>query len=222
MREKVEGFLLWKAFLKIERFVMVLCSVAIVLTIVTNVVCRYVLHVTFDGYDEIVIILALWLYYVGGLYGNYEDCQIKADVLSVMVRRESVLKLFDIIQKILTLVISIILALWAIEYFQFCLKMGGKTAILHIPMMVSRFALVFGYVHSYRLPAACYHAYYRRSGNVLLRRGIDILFSYLRIYAYHDISDNIRKAFQRSSFIHSAVYPCGKNNGARKDRRRTY
>lgn len=146
MREKVEGFLLWKAFLKIERFVMVLCSVAIVLTIVTNVVCRYVLHVTFDGYDEIVIILALWLYYVGGLYGSYEDCQIKADVLSVMVSKELVLRLFDVIQKIFTLVISIVLAVWAIEYFQFCLKMGGRTAILHIPMMVSRFALVFGYV----------------------------------------------------------------------------
>lgn len=146
MREKVENFPLWKAFLKIERFVMVLCSVSIVLTIVTNVICRYVLHTTFSGYDEIVVILALWLYYVGGLYGSYEDCQIKADVISIMVSKESTLRLLNIIQKLFTLVISIVLCVWAIEYFQFCLKMGGKTAILHIPMMVSRFALVFGYV----------------------------------------------------------------------------
>ncbi len=146
MRDKVENFPVWKGILKIERFVMVICSVAIVLTIVTNVVCRYILHITFNGYDEIVIILALWLYYVGGLYGSYEDCQIKADVLSIMVNNESTLRLFGIIQKVVTLVISIILAVWSIEYLQFCLNIGGKTAILHIPMLVSRFALVFGYV----------------------------------------------------------------------------
>lgn len=146
MREKVENFPLWKGFLKIERFVMVLCSIAIVLTIVTNVVCRYILHITFNGYDEIVIILALWLYYVGGLYGSYEDCQIKADVLSIMVSKESTLRLFGIIQKLITLIISIVLAVWSIEYLEFCLKIGGSTAILHIPMLVSRFALVFGYV----------------------------------------------------------------------------
>lgn len=93
MREKVENFFLWKAFLKIERFVMVLASVAIVLTIVINVVCRYVFHITFNGYDEIVVILALWLYYVGGLYGSYEDCQIKADVLSIVIHKESSLRL---------------------------------------------------------------------------------------------------------------------------------
>lgn len=119
MREKVENFFLWKAFLKLERFVMVLASIAIVLTIVINVVCRYIFHVTFNGYDEIVVILALWLYYVGGLYGSYEDCQIKADVVSVMVTRESTKRLLNIIQKIFTLVISIILAVWAFEYLQF-------------------------------------------------------------------------------------------------------
>lgn len=146
MREKVENFFLWKAFLKIERFVMVLASVAIVLTIVVNVICRYVFHITFNGYDEIVVILALWLYYVGGLYGSYEDCQIKADVLSIVIHKESSLRLLNIIQKLFTLIISIVLAVWAIEYLEFCLKMGGRTAILHIPMLVSRFALVFGYV----------------------------------------------------------------------------
>lgn len=125
---------------------MVLASIAIVLTIVINVVCRYIFRVTFNGYDEIVVILALWLYYVGGLYGSYEDCQIKADVVSVMVTRESTKRLLNIIQKIFTLVISIILAVWAFEYLQFCLDIGGRTAILHIPMLVSRFALVFGYI----------------------------------------------------------------------------
>lgn len=126
MREKVENFFLWKAFLKIERFVMVLASVAIVLTIVVNVICRYVFHITFNGYDEIVVILALWLYYVGGLYGSYEDCQIKADVLSIVIHKESSLRLLNIIQKLFTLIISIVLAGMGYRVFGILSENGRK------------------------------------------------------------------------------------------------
>lgn len=146
MRERVENFFLWKWFLSIERFLMIFNSIAVVLTIATNVVCRYVLHINFAGSDEILIIFALWLYFIGGLYGNYEDIQIKADVLSIMVKKESVLRIFNIIQKAIALAVSIVLAVWAYQYLTFCLKVGGYTAVFHLPMLLSRGALVFGYM----------------------------------------------------------------------------
>ena len=146
MRERVENFFLWKWLLSIERFVMIFSSIAVVFTIVVNVLCRYVLHINFNGSDEILIIFALWLYFVGGLYGNYEDCQIKADVLSIMVRNPTVLHICEIIQKTISWVVSIGLAVWAYQYLMFCMKMGGYTAVFHLPMMLSRGALVFGYI----------------------------------------------------------------------------
>ena len=88
----------------------------------------------------------LWLYFIGGLYGNYEDCHIKADVLSMFVKRESSLRLFGILTKGISLAISIALAVWAYQYLGFCIKAGGYTNVFHIPMLCSRGALVVGYI----------------------------------------------------------------------------
>lgn len=146
MRNKIERFFLWRWLLSLERFVMVFSSIAVVLTVVSSVVCRYILKINFAGSDEILIPFALWLYFIGGLYGNYEDCHIKADVLSMFVKRESFLRLFGILTKGISLAISIALAVWAYQYLGFCIKAGGYTNVFHIPMLCSRGALVVGYI----------------------------------------------------------------------------
>ena len=146
MKDKVEKFFLWKWLLSIQRFLMIICSAAVVLTIVATVVCRYILKINFAGNDEVLIIFALWLYFIGGLYGNYEDSQIKADVLSLIVHSEKTMKRINVLVKFLSLFISIWLAVWAGQYLKLCLKIGGNTPIYHIPMLVSRMALVVGYI----------------------------------------------------------------------------
>lgn len=146
MRNKVENFFLWKWLLSIERFVMVFSCIAIILTIVGGVVCRYFLNINFAGSDELLVILALWLYYIGGLYGNYEDSQIRADVLSIFIKKEAIIYILNIIVKAISLATSIYLAVWAYQYLQLCLKLGGVTPVYKLPMLCSRLALVVGYI----------------------------------------------------------------------------
>ncbi|MGI6616551.1 MAG: TRAP transporter small permease [Saccharofermentanales bacterium] len=145
MREKIENFFLWKWFLSIQRFVMVISSIGVLITIFSSVICRYILKINFAGSDEILIIFALWLYYVGGLYGNWSDEHIKADVMTMITSKEKVLRIVNIIVRTITLAISIGLAIWAIEYAQFCLKIGGNSLVYKIPMIVPRSAIIFGY-----------------------------------------------------------------------------
>lgn len=146
MRNKVESFFLWKWLLSIERFIMVFSSIAIILTIVGGVICRYFLNINFAGSDELLIILALWLYYIGGLYGNYEDSQIKADVLSVFIHKDTTLYIINIIVKAISFATSVYLATWAYQYLLFCLKLGGVTPVFKLPMLCSRLALIVGYM----------------------------------------------------------------------------
>jgi TRAP-type C4-dicarboxylate transport system permease small subunit len=146
MRKKVEDFFLWKWLLSIERFVMVFGCIAIVLTIAGGVVCRYILHINFAGSDELLVIMALWLYYIGGLYGNYEDSHIKADVLSVFIKKDTALYIINVIIKAISLITSIYIAVWAFQYLQFCLKIGGVTPVYKLPMLCSRLALIVGYM----------------------------------------------------------------------------
>lgn len=146
MRNKIEHFLLWKWLLSIERFIMIFSNIAVVLTISAIVVCRYFLKINFAGSDEILVIFALWLYYSGGLYGSYEDCHIKADMLSIFVGNDIVLRITNILVKFISLIVSIWLAIWACQYLDLCLQLGGSTLVYHLPMLCSRGALVVGYI----------------------------------------------------------------------------
>ena len=125
---------------------MVFSSIAIILTIVIFFFCRYFLNINFAGSDELLVILALWLYYIGGLYGNYEDSQIRADVLSIFIHKDAIIYILNIIVKVISLATSIYLAVWAYQYLQFCLKLGGVTPVYKLPMLCSRLALVVGYI----------------------------------------------------------------------------
>ena len=146
MKSKVENFFLWKWLLNIERFVMVFSSIAIILTIVWGVVCRYFLKINFAGSDELLVILALWLYYIGGLYGSYEDSHIKADVLSIFIQKDVIIYILNIVVKAISLATSVYLAIWAYEYLQLSLKLGGVTTAYKLPMLCSRLAIVVGYI----------------------------------------------------------------------------
>ena len=146
IENKVENFFLWKWLLGAERTVMVLCSIAVLLTIFAGVICRRVLDINFTSSEELLVIFALWLYFIGGVEGgNYRDDHIKADVLSVFVKKETTIHIVNVVVKIISLVVSVALAVWAWQYFQFCQVVGGKTLVLKLPMMCSRFALVLGY-----------------------------------------------------------------------------
>lgn len=131
--------------MSLERFLMIFSSIAIILTIAIGVVCRYFLKISFAGSDEILTILALWLYFVGGIYGSYEDCHINADILSMFVKKETSKHIVNVLVKTISLAVSLVLASWAFQYLELCLKLGGKTLVYKLPMMCSRAALVVGY-----------------------------------------------------------------------------
>ena len=124
---------------------MISCSIAVLVTIGYIVISRYILKINFTASDEILTILALWLYFVGGLYGNYEDSHIKADVLTMVVKGPRGRRISDVIVKLISLAVSVLLALWAVKYLNLSIMLGGKTLILKLPMMTSRLALVVGY-----------------------------------------------------------------------------
>ncbi len=145
MRQKIENFFLWKWLLSIERFVMIFCSVAVLATIGYVVLSRYVLKINFTASDELLTILALWLYFIGGVYGGYEDAHIKADVLTMIIKSDARKRVADVIVKLISLLVSVALAVWAIQYLKLSIMLGGKTLILKLPMMTSRLALVAGF-----------------------------------------------------------------------------
>ncbi|GHV30863.1 C4-dicarboxylate ABC transporter permease [Synergistales bacterium] len=60
-------------------------SLVITLIIMGAAAARYILHVNFVGYDEIVVLVAFWFYFMGAAYGAYNNSHVTADIIDAYV-----------------------------------------------------------------------------------------------------------------------------------------
>ena len=142
----IENTLLWKMVITILRLILIFSSVSAVLFIVISVFMRYILRSSLFGVEEIILLAAMWLYFIGGVYGSYKDNHITADVLSTYLKSNRAKKIIRIFVRVFCLVISIVFAVWGIIYISWCFKVGGKTVGLHIPLIYARLPLCISFI----------------------------------------------------------------------------
>ncbi len=143
--EKISESKLWKLLLSIQRLVMVVSTVTVVITLALVVLARHVFHYNFLGYNEVIIIAAFWMYFIGSAYGSWEESHITADILSQFVSAKSKI-ILGIISKIIQIVISIPMVYLAIQMLQFNLKMNPVTLDLQIPLAFPQSAILICFV----------------------------------------------------------------------------
>jgi len=71
IEEKIQQSLLWEILLKIQRYILVFVTIVIVSVRGGVVITRYLLHVNFLGYDEIILVAAYWMYFIGSARASY-------------------------------------------------------------------------------------------------------------------------------------------------------
>ncbi|PKL01653.1 MAG: hypothetical protein CVV55_08465, partial [Synergistetes bacterium HGW-Synergistetes-2] len=75
--ETVRSSLVWKFLLKLQKALLVLSSCFVVLIMCVAVLLRYVFKTDLFGIEEIVVIAAFWLYFIGSSYGVYDKSHVK-------------------------------------------------------------------------------------------------------------------------------------------------
>ena len=145
-RKCFENFILWRALVGTERFLLWTSSVIIILVITIAVIMRYVFNSDFFGSEEILKLFAVWMYFIGGSYGSYENSHITADILSVFVKSPKVMRMINIFIATLSLVISLFFIDWAFQYWEQVQLLGGTTSGLKIPLPIYKFAPVAAYI----------------------------------------------------------------------------
>jgi len=117
-----------------------------VLGISLNVFFRYVLEKNFFGMEEVIVIFAFWLYFIGGSYGTYERSHISADLTSVYIKNEKFLALIKAFISLITLFLSLLFTYWAIEFFMWGLQHPSKSPSLQIPTIIPQSSIFFGFI----------------------------------------------------------------------------
>ncbi|MEA5011986.1 MAG: TRAP transporter small permease [Angelakisella sp.] len=166
-RFDLEKTLFWKVLHNMVKWLMIIGSVCSTAIMVWAVIKRYFFKGNLYGSDEIIMLFAFWLYFMGSVYGSYEDSHIKADLLNVYIRNIRYKDGLSLVAQGLTVLVNTIVLVWATKYFTGEIAKWGLSTSLKIPLVIPKSSVFFGF-----LLMEFYHVYYlQRNIRIYLREG---------------------------------------------------
>ncbi|MGN0721351.1 MAG: TRAP transporter small permease [Anaerovoracaceae bacterium] len=144
--EKIESSAPWKALLKIEKTVLMICTLLVFIVLIVSVVIRYVFKSDLYGIEEIIAIVAMWMYMLSASYASYEGSHIKADILDTYVKNQKILALDHLVVEIISALVLGVFCIWGVEYAQWTISSGNLSPYWKFPLCISQVSLSVGLI----------------------------------------------------------------------------
>jgi len=124
---------------------MILSSSLILLGLGVTVVLRYVFQTGLHGLEELIIIPAFWMYFIGAAYGTYTKEHITADIVSVYLKGEKKRLWLKVIISLINCSLISIFAFWSIEYILWSINSGAHSNVWKYPMYIPQSSILVGF-----------------------------------------------------------------------------
>ncbi len=131
---------------KIQEYICIVTGVIVCLLIVAAAFMRYVLAKDFYGSEELILLTAFWLYFMGSSLAARDDTHINADMTSLFVKNEKIKEKIALIKYILSFLISILTTKWSFGYILWSMSLNPKTNVLKIPLTLSQIPILISFV----------------------------------------------------------------------------
>lgn len=138
-----EDNILWKTLANIQRTVIIIAGAATTIIVAGASILR-VFNINFIGFEEILVMVAFWLYMIGCSYGSYEKSQITADILAVMMPEGLAKSILTLTRNIITLVLGIIFLYWGLTLVMWTIEMDTRTPVWRIPVTLGQGSIFIG------------------------------------------------------------------------------
>lgn len=135
--------------LRLKSAFLMLSTFILALTFFMVVVLRYVLETDLFAYEEWLMPLCFWMFFLGSALGTYEDSQIKADILESWIKNVRVIWWRKVILTAFELIVTCFLVYYAVEMLIDEINDYPKwqsTIALRIPFFVPRFGMFLGFL----------------------------------------------------------------------------
>nr|WP_245168313.1 TRAP transporter small permease [Desulfobaculum xiamenense] len=110
------------------------------------VVARYIFQSDFYGSEELISMLAFWLYFMGAAQGSHDRSQISADIVSCYIHDEKRRRAMHIVKDVVTLGVCLLVTFWALKFVAWGFKMHPKSPVFRLPMLIPHIAVGLGFV----------------------------------------------------------------------------
>jgi len=113
------------------------------------VILRYGFQADLFAYNEWLLIICFWLFFMGGALGTYEGSHISADLLSYLTDNPRLIWIRKLVVTIIELGVSLAIVYWAILMIRdeiTSYPSWQTTVALKIPFIVPRIGILLGFV----------------------------------------------------------------------------
>lgn len=130
----------------IANWILIITGIAVCVLIFTGAVMRYVLHTDFYGSEELILLAAFWMYFVGSAMAAKHDTQIKAEMLEMFIKDLKILGIANIIKYIINLLMAIIASIWSIQYVTWNVTMNVKSNVFRFPIVYAVLPIAISFI----------------------------------------------------------------------------
>lgn len=134
----------WNFLLKLERAIMIFSCLAITGLVFISVIMRYILKVNYVGLEEITIMAAFWVYFIGAAYCSYDESHISADLLTHFIPEGSFKRYFMAVRSAVTAFLFIMATNYSFDLIQYAINSNTRTISLKMPLQYMYISICTG------------------------------------------------------------------------------
>jgi TRAP-type C4-dicarboxylate transport system permease small subunit len=138
------GRIVWNGLLSIQKGFIIIAGCVVTVLIFIEVMLRYVFGSPLFGVEELITMIAMWLYFLGASYGAYERSHIKAELVHLWFKKPRSLAVVNSISSLITVALSLVMVSWSYPYFVWGIQEGETSQALLLPMVLSQSAVFIG------------------------------------------------------------------------------
>jgi TRAP-type C4-dicarboxylate transport system permease small subunit len=141
MLKKIDTITEW-----IANWILVITGIAVCALIFIGAVMRYVLHTDFYGSEELILVAAFWLYFIGSAMAAKHDTQIKAEMLGMFIKNPKILKAADIMKYAINLVMAAVASVWSVQYVIWNINMNVRSNVFRFPVVYAVLPIAVSFI----------------------------------------------------------------------------
>ncbi|MFA1820845.1 TRAP transporter small permease [Virgibacillus oceani] len=132
--------------ISLQKGIMILSAILILTGLVSTVILRYVFSTDLYGLEELIIIPAFWMYFIGASYGTYENKHISADITKVYIKSEKVKGYIKLFGTLISLIIALVFTYWSGLFIGWTVDSGATSTAWNYPLYIPQSAILFGFL----------------------------------------------------------------------------
>ncbi len=133
-------------FAKVMRWVLIFIMTIIPVICALDVIFRYIIKAPLHGSDEILILLQIWLYFIGVISAGRERTHITARVLESAIKTNEGIARLRCFVACIASVVSFYMVYLGYGYFTYATRVQKTTSILNYPMVWYEYAPFFCFI----------------------------------------------------------------------------